>query len=66
MAPVRIALVLPYGTRSDGFFPDTFAGQLAADARAAGHHAELVRVYYDGDRGAGDRAIGARRGSWNV
>jgi hypothetical protein len=64
MAPVRIALVLPYGARSDGFFPDTFAGQLAADARAAGHHAEVVRVYYDGDRGAGDRAIGARLAGW--
>ncbi len=64
MAAVRIALVLPYGARSDGFFPDTFAGQLAADARAAGHHAEVVRVYYDGDRGAGDRAIGARLAAW--
>ncbi len=61
---VRIALVLPYGARSDGFFPDTFAGQLAADARAAGHHAEVVRVYYDGDRGAGDAAIAARLAAW--
>ncbi|MBK9030482.1 MAG: hypothetical protein IPL61_03940 [Myxococcales bacterium] len=64
MSPVRIALVLPYGTRSDGFFPDTLAGQLAADARAAGHHAEVVRVYYDGDRGAGDRAVGAQLAAW--
>lgn len=61
---VRIALVLPYGARSDGFFPDTFAGQLAADARAAGHHAEVVRVYYAGDRGADDRAIAARLAAW--
>lgn len=61
---MRIALVLPYGARSDGFFPDTFAGQLAADARAAGHRAEVVRVYYEGDRGAGDRAIAARLAAW--
>ena len=61
---MRIALVLPYGARSDGFFPDTFAGQLAADARAAGHHAEVVRVYYEGDRGAGDAAIAARLAAW--
>ncbi|MBL8620521.1 MAG: hypothetical protein JNK64_04430 [Myxococcales bacterium] len=64
MPSVRIALVLPYGARSDGFFPDTFAGQLAADARAAGHHAEVVRVYYEGDRGAGDATIAARLAAW--
>lgn len=61
---MRIALVLPYGARSDGFFPDTFAGQLAADARAAGHHAEVVRVYYAGDRGPDDRTIAARLAAW--
>ncbi len=56
--------MLAYGARSDGFFPDTFAGQLAADARAAGHHAVIARVYQVGDRGDGDRAIGNELRAW--
>lgn len=56
--------MLAYGARSDGFFPDTFAGQLAADARAAGHHAVIARVYQVGDRGDGDRAIGDALAAW--
>lgn len=64
MGPVRIAFVLPYGERSDGFFPDTFAGQLCTEARAAGHTARIVRVYYDGDGGARDRAVADRLEAW--
>ena len=62
--PLRIAFVLPYGERSDGFFPDTFAGQLCADARAAGHDARVVRVYYDGDGGPRDREVARRLEAW--
>ncbi|MEZ4399505.1 MAG: hypothetical protein R3B06_05780 [Kofleriaceae bacterium] len=61
---LRIAFVLPYGERSDGFFPATFLGQLCAEARAAGHHGALVRVYYAGDGGPRDRAIGDRLRGW--
>jgi len=61
---LRIAFVLPYGERSDGFFPDTFIGQLAADARSAGHDARLVRVYYDGDGGPRDREVAQRLEAW--
>lgn len=64
MPPLRLAFVLPYGQASDGFFPDTFSGVLAAEARAAGHDARLVRVYYAGDRGRADAAIAARLAAW--
>ncbi len=64
MAPYRIAFVLPYGERSDGFFPDTFVGQLCTDARAAGHDGRIVRVYYDGDGGDRDRTIARRLEQW--
>ena len=60
MPPLRLAFVLPYGQASDGFFPDTFAGVLAAEAVAAGHHARIARVYYVGDGGDRDAEIAAR------
>lgn len=61
---LRLGFVLPYGQRDDGFFPDTFLGQLCADARADGHVARIARVYYEGDRGAGDAAVAARLAAW--
>lgn len=60
---LRIGFVLPYGQRDDGFFPDTFLGQLCADARADGHVARIARVYYEGDRD-GDAAVAARLTAW--
>jgi pyruvate-formate lyase-activating enzyme len=62
--PVRVGFVLPYGQRDDGFFPDTFLGVLCADARAAGHVTRIARVYYEGDRGAGDAEIARRLTAW--
>jgi hypothetical protein len=62
--PLRLAFVLPYGQASDGFFPDTFAGVLAAEAVAAGHHARIARVYYVGDGGDRDAEIAARLTAW--
>lgn len=56
--------MLPYGEPHDGFFPDTLLAQLAADARALGHRAELVRVYYDGADPARDREITRRLEAW--
>jgi len=46
--PRRIAFVIPYGTRDEGFFPDTLAMLLAGRAAASGHHVLGARVFYDG------------------
>lgn len=40
--------MIPYGTRDEGFFPDTLAMLLAGRAAAAGHQVHGVRVFYDG------------------
>lgn len=64
MTALRIAFLLPYGERADGFFPDTFLGQLCADAREAGHDARIARVYYEGDGGDGDREVARRLEAW--
>lgn len=58
---MRIAFVLPYGERRDGFFPDTLAGLLCAQARRRGHEGTIVRVYYEPDRHA---EVGARLVRW--
>ncbi len=44
----RIAFVIPYGTRDEGYFPDTLVMVLAGRAAQAGHHVAFVRVFYDG------------------
>jgi pyruvate-formate lyase-activating enzyme len=61
---LSVAFVLPYGEPRDGFFPDTLLGLLCAEARAAGHRGEILRVYYDGHDAAGDAAIRARLLDW--
>src|SRR5437879_6422680 len=62
--PLSIALVLPYGEPSDGFFPDALLAMLGAAAEDAGHRAELVRVYYDGRDPARDAEVAARLERW--
>ena len=54
---MNVAFVLPYGEPSDGFFADTLLALLCADARARGHRAEMVRVYYDGRSAERDAEI---------
>ncbi len=61
---MHVAFVLPYGEPSDGFFADTLLALLCADARARGHRAEMVRVYYDGKSPERDRQVRARLTRW--
>ncbi len=61
---LSIAFVLAYGEPYDGFFPDTLAAQLCAQARDAGHRAEIVRVYYDGKDATKDREVARRLDRW--
>jgi pyruvate-formate lyase-activating enzyme len=61
---LSVAFVLPYGEPRDGFFPDTLLGLLCAEARAAGHRGEIVRVYYHGHDATQDAAIRARLVDW--
>ncbi|MBI2392097.1 MAG: radical SAM protein [Deltaproteobacteria bacterium] len=61
---LSIGFVLPFGELSESFFPDTLLAQLCADARRAGHRADLVRVYFDGHDQEVDRSIGARLRAW--
>lgn len=59
-----VAFVLPFGEPSEGFFPDTVLGLLCAEARAAGHRAHMLRVYYDGRSTDRDREITRRLSGW--
>ena len=61
---MNVAFVLPYGEPSDGFFADTLLALLCADARARGHRAEMVRVYYDGRSAERDAEIVERLVAW--
>jgi len=47
MRRLVIALVSPHGDAQEGYFPDTLLELCTTEARRAGHHAALVRVYYD-------------------
>lgn len=64
LASVRFAFVMPYGEPSDGFFSDTLLSLLCADARAAGHEANMLRVYYDGRDPRADDAVRAQLEAW--
>lgn len=66
MSPLAlsIGLIVPFGELSESFFPDALLATLAATARAAGHRAEVVRVFYDGHDDAVDEAISARLAAW--
>jgi hypothetical protein len=61
---LSIGFVLPYGEPSDGFFDDTLLSVLCEDARALGHQARLLRVYYHGRDPAQDRDISQRFVAW--
>jgi pyruvate-formate lyase-activating enzyme len=62
--PRSIAFVLPYGEPRDGFFPDGLAGLLCARARALGHRAEVVRVYYHGRDASEDARVRMLLRAW--
>src|SRR5262245_62470891 len=59
-------MVTAFGTRKGGYFSDVLLGLLCSDARALGHEATLVRVYYDGSDGAVDADVSARLTRWLV
>jgi pyruvate-formate lyase-activating enzyme len=61
---LSIGFVLPFGELSESFFPDTLLAQFCAQARAAGHRGEVVRVYYDGRDPEADVRIGSRLEQW--
>jgi hypothetical protein len=60
----RVACVVPFGEPREGSFSDALVSLLCADARAAGHAAEVVRVYYDGADPARDDAVRALLRGW--
>ncbi len=62
--PLSIALVIPHGEPREGFFGDTLLSLLCADARALGHRAEIVRVYYDGRDAAREAQVRERLARW--
>jgi hypothetical protein len=61
---LSVAFVVPFGERSEGFFPDALLAMLCARTRARGHRAALVRAYYDGHDAAADARIAARLEAW--
>jgi pyruvate-formate lyase-activating enzyme len=64
MRTLSVAFVLPLGEPSEGFFPDTLLAELCADARDAGHRAEVLRVYYDGRDRRKDATVARRFECW--
>lgn len=63
-AVLEIALILPFGEPREGFFDDTVLGLLGAEARARGHAATMLRVYYDGHDAARDAEVRDRLAAW--
>lgn len=53
-------MVTAFGTRKGGYFSDVQLGLLCGDARALGHDAWMLRVYYDGADRALDADVSAR------
>lgn len=60
---LSIAFALTYGEARASFFPDTMLALMCARARALGHRAELIRVYYSGDPSA-DADVARRFEEW--
>jgi pyruvate-formate lyase-activating enzyme len=63
---LRIAMVSAFGTRKGGYFSDVLLGLLCSDARAMGHDARMLRVYYDGADRERDREVSDRVTGWLV
>jgi pyruvate-formate lyase-activating enzyme len=59
-------MVTAFGTRKGGYFSDVLLGLLCSDARAVGHEAQMLRVYYDGADREVDAAVSARLVRWLV
>ena len=61
---LSVGFVIPFGEAHEGYFPDALLEVLCARARAAGHRASLVRVYYDGHSPERDAAVRAELDAW--
>jgi pyruvate-formate lyase-activating enzyme len=61
---LSIGLVLPFGEPHEGFFPDALMEVLCERARALGHSASVVRVYYDGSNPARDAEVRDKLAAW--
>lgn len=57
-------MVTAFGSRKGGYFSDVLLGLLCSDARAAGHDAKMLRVYYDGSDRDRDAEVSARLTQW--
>jgi len=62
----RIAMVSAFGTSKGGYFSDVLLGLLCSDARALGHDATMLRVYYDGSDRERDAEVSDRLADWLV
>lgn len=62
----RIAMVSAFGTSKGGYFSDVLLGLLCSDARALGHDATMLRVYYDGTNRERDDEVSGRLADWLV
>lgn len=63
---LRIAMVTAFGTAHGGYFSDLLLGLLCSDARALGHEAAMVRVYYHGADRATDDEVSRQLADWLV
>ena len=61
---MRVAFVIQHGEARYGFFDDTLLSLLCADARSAGHEAEVVHVFFDGRSADRDAAVRAELKAW--
>jgi pyruvate-formate lyase-activating enzyme len=59
-------MVSAFGTREGGYFSDVLLGLLCSDARAMGHEAKMLRVYYDGTDRRLDAEVSQRLTDWLV
>ncbi len=60
----RIAMVSAFGTHQGGYFSDVLLGLLCSDARAMGHDASMLRIYYDGSDRERDADVSERVTAW--
>lgn len=64
MTARSVAFVIAYGETREGFFPDTLLAHLGAVARAHGHRAVMLRVYFDGRDPERDAEVSRRVTHW--
>ncbi len=61
---MRVAFVIQHGEARYGFFDDTLLSLLCADARKAGHDAEVLHVFFDGQSADRDALVRAELKTW--